>query len=104
MMQAKKFLLALSVFCMFIPIAAQSPAPKTAPILLTQDDLSKLEKVIQNVQLTRLDLERAQARYDQSLNAFNQAKAEIIGDHGLAPSKHDLAPDFKSIISKPEPK
>ncbi|MEK6323636.1 MAG: hypothetical protein AABN33_18500 [Acidobacteriota bacterium] len=80
----------------------QTPEIKAqkAGVPLSADDLRKIDRAYQTASAAYLDLERAKARHEQTVSEFNRLKAEIIGDHGLAPSKHDFSPDGKRIVPK----
>ncbi|HXU07961.1 MAG TPA: hypothetical protein VN743_03115 [Blastocatellia bacterium] len=93
---------ALLVFTLFSALPAQTPEVKSKPdaakadgVALTAADTAKLQSAVEALNL-------AQARYQAALSEFLRAKAEVIGDHGLAPSKYDLSQDGKSIVKKPE--
>lgn len=82
------------------PATAAAPAPVVDPYALTPEDLKKFNDAFQTVQMAYLDAERAKARHEQAIADYNRVRAEVIGDHGLAPSKHDIAPDGRRIVPK----
>lgn len=96
-----KKLLAVVVMLFVVGLAlAQQPA-KSDAVALTAADADKLQKALDAVNRQQTEFELARARYQTAIADFQRVKAEIIGDHGLAPTKHDFSPDGKSIIPAP---
>lgn len=96
-MKNKLAFIVAALLALSIALSAQNgPKPEAKPVeavALTPADADKLQKSLDAVNL-------AQARLDAAVAGFLRAKAEVIGDHGLAPSKYDLSPDGKSIVLK----
>lgn len=74
---------------------------KLEGVLLTAADSEKLQKAVEVLNRQQTEFELARARYQAAISDFQRVKAEIIGDHGLAPTKHDLSQDGKSIVPLP---
>jgi len=102
---------ALLLFTLFSALPAQTlDKPKTPgvaepiPVALTPDDIKRLQASLDIVQRTYTEAEAAKARHQAAVADFGRVKAEVIGDHGLAPSKHDFSPDGKTIVPKADAK
>lgn len=83
------------------PAKPNAKPAEPAGVPLTPDDLKRLQASLEIVQRTYTEAEAANARHRAAIADFGRIKAEVIGDHGLAPSKHDFSPDGKTIVPKP---